>query len=443
MPVRVSHGKDLEIRMEFESGVDSSELSLVHRGSPEVSAAADNHGAGLVVDVAIVGGGGAGLNLVLALDHAARVSGRRAPSVALIDPVRRSGQDRTWCWWAGVEGQPEWVTPLLTRSWPTMRMVDAGGHAKSYDLAPLRYQMLRSADLYAAADAALERLGGVRITAAADRVSDGMPHAVVRAGDQRVMASWVFDSRPTPPTGPGSTALLQHFRGWTVRFAPGTVKLDENVATLMDFSVPQPARGVAFAYCLPLSEDTALVEYTEFSPSVLDSARYDEALRSYLARTWGGLAYTVEDVEDGVIPMTDATFARRTGDRLFRLGTAGGATRASTGYTFSAMQRQATQIAELLLEDRLPVPPRPYPMRHRWMDAVLLRALDRGYIDGPRLFAGLFADHPSDRVIRFLDGTSSAVDELAIMGSTPTPAMMRSALEDASARFRRVLSGRS
>jgi lycopene beta-cyclase len=145
----------------------------------------------------------------------------------------------------------------------------------------------------------------------------------------------------------------------------------------------------------------------------------------------------VEATEDGVIPMTDASFARRTGDRLFRLGTAGGATRASTGYTFSAMQRQAAQIAELLLEERLPLPPRPYPLRHRWMDAVLLRALDRGYVDGPRLFTSLFADNPSDRVIRFLDGTSSPADELAIMGSTPMTAMTRSAVEDAVVRLKR------
>ncbi|MBT0771313.1 hypothetical protein KIH74_20415 [Kineosporia sp. J2-2] len=398
-----------------------------------------NHGAGRLVDVAVVGGGGAGLSLVLALDHAARVSGRRPPSIALVDPVRRSGQDRTWCWWAPVDGQPAWIAPLIAHTWPTMRMVDGEGAAQTYDLAPLRYQMLRSADLYAAADAALERLGAIRITAAADSVTDGMPHAVVRAGGERIMAGWVFDSRPTAPSSPGSTSMLQHFRGWTVRFPQGSPPLDENVATLMDFSVPQPGRGVAFAYCLPLSADRALVEYTEFSPSVLDSGRYDEALRAYLRSTWGDLPYTVEAVEDGVIPMTDATFARRTGDRLFRLGTAGGATRASTGYTFSAMQRQAAQIAELLLDERLPLPPRPYPLRHRWMDAVLLRALDRGYVDGPRLFAGLFADHPSDRVVRFLDGTSTPADELAIMGSTPTPAMMRSALEDATARLGRLL----
>ncbi|GAA3608205.1 lycopene cyclase family protein [Kineosporia mesophila] len=397
-----------------------------------------DRGAGLLVDVAIVGGGGAGLSLVLALEHAARTSGRRAPSIAVIDPVRRTGQDRTWCWWASEHDQPAWLAPLLTHTWPTMRLVNGQGATKTYDLAPLRYQMLRSADLYAAADAALERMGGVRITAAADDVYDGMPHAVVRAGDERIRASWVFDSRPSPPSAPGSTQLLQHFRGWTVRFPDGSAKLDENVATLMDFSVPQPDRGVAFAYCLPVAADIALIEYTEFSPAVLDPARYDEALRSYLDRIWPGVTYRIEAQEDGVIPMTDASFARRTGDRLFRLGTAGGATRASTGYTFSAMQRQAQQIAELLLDDRLPVPPRPYPLRHRWMDAVMLRALDRGYVDGPGLFTSLFERNPSDRVIRFLDGTSSPADELAIMSSTPAPAMMRSAMEDASARLKRI-----
>jgi len=45
--------------------------------------------------------------------------------------------------------------------------------------------------------------------------------------------------------------------------------------------------------------------------------------------------------------MTDAVLAARGGPRTVRIGTAGGATRPSTGYTFSAMQRQAADIARM------------------------------------------------------------------------------------------------
>jgi len=387
------------------------------------------------VEVAIVGAGGAGLSLVLALDEAVRRTGVRPPSVAVVDPVRRTGRDRTWCWWDVADGGPDWITPILTRTWSAMRLVDAEGRSLIHDLAPLRYQMLSSTDLYRAAGAALERLGARRWTVSVDRVEDGDRQAVVVAGGRRLRANWVLDSRPAQPARPGSTQLLQHFLGWTVDFGNQNTGIDENVPTLMDFTVPQPDRGVAFGYCLPLSERRALVEYTEFSPAVLTPAEYEAALRGHLARTWPGLSFSVEASETGVIPMTDAVFPRRVGRRVFRLGTAGGATRGSTGYTFAAMQRQAVRVAELLLAGREPLPPRPYPRRHRWMDAVLLRALDRRQIDAANLFTGLFADHPSARVIGFLDGTSSPAQELAIMASTPVPAMTRAALGDLTARL--------
>ena len=59
-----------------------------------------------------------------------------------------------------------------------------------------------------------------------------------------------------------------------------------------------------------------------------------------------------------------------------------------------------------------PLPPPAYPARHRWMDSVLLRALDRGLVDGPELFTRLLLGNPPERVLRFLDGGTSPLDEL-------------------------------
>lgn len=366
------------------------------------------------VDIAIVGAGGAGLSLVLALDRA--FAGRDdRPSVALFDPVRRAANDRTWCWWAI---GPTPLEQLLTRSWPRMALIDARGEEASYRLSPARYVMLRSADLYAAAGSAIQRLGVVRVE---EELTDL----------ETIDARWVFDSRPARPRRPGGTFLLQHFRGWFIRF--DRPMLDENLATLMDFELPQPRSGVAFCYCLPLAADRALVEYTEFSPARLESPEYDQALRRYLQKRWPGMGFTVEETEDGAIPMTDAPFARRQG-RVVRIGTAGGATRPSTGYTFAAIQRQVTDIARAAVAGRPPLPRPAYPARHRWMDAVLLRALDTGAVDGPQLLTDLFRHNPTMRVIRFLDGASSPAEDLAVMRSTPALAMARSALADAGSR---------
>lgn len=62
------------------------------------------------------------------------------------------------------------------------------------------------------------------------------------------------------------------------------------------------------------------------------------------------------------------------------------------------------------------------------MDALLLRALDDGAIDGADFLAGLFERHPTERVLRFLDGATSPVEDLAVMASAPKTVMMRTML---------------
>jgi lycopene beta-cyclase len=62
------------------------------------------------------------------------------------------------------------------------------------------------------------------------------------------------------------------------------------------------------------------------------------------------------------------------------------------------------------------------------MDALLLRAIDSGRLDGAAFLADLFRRHPADRVLRFLDGASSPREELRVMASAPRGPMLRSLL---------------
>lgn len=365
--------------------------------------------------IVVVGAGAAGLALVC------RLAAQGTPDVVLVS-APEPAPPRTWCSW--VQG-PQWWDDAVSHTWHRVALHDASGAEQQHDLAPLRYTMVRSPDYEALADRLLE--GRVeRRTAAVSQVRDG---TVVGDGGLRLAADLVFDTRPAPPLRPGRTALLQHFRGWFVRTAEDA--FDPAVAGLMDFRPAQPAGGVAFRYVLPASPREALVEHTVFSRAAASDAQYDAAL----AEATAGLPpFEVRAVERGAIPMTDAPFARRVGPRVFRLGGGGGATRPSTGYTFSGAQRQAEAVAAAVADGRDPCPPLPYPPRHLLMDAVLLRALDRGGLDGAAFFADLFRRHPVDRVLRFLDGSTTLREDLAVMASAPRTPMLRAAL--ASARHR-------
>ncbi|CAM5418387.1 lycopene cyclase [Streptomyces spiroverticillatus] len=381
-------------------------------------------------EIAVIGAGAAGLSLAHRLCEPAR--GRRGLEVTLVDvpPGPLRPPERTWCFWEEPGGAYD---DVLTASWDRLRLRGRTGEEVHCPLAPSRYKMLRSPDFERMVYERLDAAPRVRrVEATVDGIADMGPGAVVRGRDPagaplRLRARWVFDSRPPRALPPARTLLLQHFRGWFVRTAHAC--FDPAVADLMDFRTPQPSHGLSFGYVLPLGTREALVEYTEFSARPLDDDGYDRALRYYTSRVLGLGAFDVTGVEQGVIPMTDARFPRRTGSSVFRIGTAGGATRPSTGYTFAAVQRQSAAVAHALARGRLPQPPPAYPARARAMDGVLLRALATGRVDGGRFFTRLFRDVGPERMLRFLDGRTSWSEDFAIGLRTPVLPMLRTAAE--------------
>ncbi|MFF7333914.1 lycopene cyclase family protein [Streptomyces sp. NPDC008150] len=386
----------------------------------------------LEADVAVVGAGAAGLSLAHLL--ARRAPGERRVTVVLVEapPGPLRPPPRTWCYW---EAGPGPADAALTASWRRLRVHGPDGTAVECDIDPLRYKMLRSDDYECLVARDLERSPDVRrLEAAAESVEavDGgaVVHARTAEGRPRqVRARWVFDSRPPARLPAGRTTLLQHFHGWFVHHDRPV--FDPDVVDLMDFRTPQPAHGLSFAYVLPTGTGRALVEYTEFSAAVLDAPAYEKALRHYTGEVLRlrERDFAITATETGVIPMTDAPFARRTGPGVFRIGAAGGATRPSTGYTFAAVQRQTRAVAAALRAGRHPLPPPAHSARSRAMDAVLLRALDSGRVDGAAFFTRLFARVPPARLLRFLDGRTRLHEDLSIGLRTPVLPMLRSAAE--------------
>ncbi|WP_425244646.1 lycopene cyclase family protein [Streptomyces citrinus] len=378
--------------------------------------------------MAIIGAGAAGLSLA---DHLAPTPHGSPLTVTLIDapPGPLRPPRRTWCFWESATGRYD---EAVTASWRTLRVHGRDGRAVQDSLGPLRYKMIRSDDFEALIDRRLaHRPGFTRrdgTVEAVEGAADGARVLLREPGGalRTVSARWVFDSRPLDSLPRARTTLLQHFRGWFLRTPEPA--FDTRAVELMDFRTPQPERGLAFCYMLPTSSRTALVEYTRFSASLLADEEYDQALRSYTRQVLGLRDIEIEATEDGVIPMTDARFARQVGDSVFRIGTAGGATRPSTGYTFSTIQRQARATAQALLAGRRPVPPRPHSRRSLAMDAVLLHGLDSGRIDGAAFFTRLFSRVPMERLLGFLDGDTTLLQDIGIGLRGPTGPLLRSAV---------------
>ncbi|MGW1727996.1 lycopene cyclase family protein [Streptomyces sp. NPDC002306] len=384
----------------------------------------------LQADVAIVGAGAAGLSLAHLLSYS--TPGIRPLSVVLVNapPGPLRPPHRTWCFWERGGGRYD---AAMTAAWKSLRVRTPDGRVIEDDIGPLRYKMIRSNDFENLIAYDLTQNAEVqRLEATVDMlepVTDGAQvYARTAAGlPLTVRARWLFDSRPLGSLPSARTTLLQHFHGWFVRserpvFDPRTVEL-------MDFRVPQPSRGLSFGYVLPISRRQALVEYTEFSPSVLSRHGYETALRHYTEDVLGLLDLEVISTETGAIPMTDAPFARQIAPSIFRIGAAGGATRPSTGYTFAGLQRQTEAVASALLSGRRPLPPPAHSARSRAMDAVMLRALDSGRVDGAAFFAHLFTRVPMERLLRFLDGRTRLHEDLLVGLHTPVLPILRAAAE--------------
>lgn len=375
---------------------------------------------------------GAGPSGIALLDALARV-GLGDLRVLLVDREQRRGDDRTWCFW---ETEPGPFEHVVAHRWPALDVhgPDPQAPGRRLELAPYTYKMIRGGDFFAASDAWLAGRPQVeRRVGEVQQVRTEGDAAVAIIDGERVEASWGFDATSVSLEHvDGYHLLLQHFLGWEITTSDD--RFDPGVATFMDFRVPQRG-GTCFVYVLPTSPREALVEYTVFSPSVWPREAYEAELRAYLADVRGIDTYEVGRVETGVIPMTDRPFPARRGERIVTIGTAGGQTKASTGYTFQRVLRHARALAEALARTGRPHLPQRW-RRHDWMDGVLLRALATERQDGAAFFSRLLERNPPQRVLAFLDEDTTLAQEVALMASVDIPLFWRVGVEVSWRRWR-------
>ncbi|WP_116127546.1 lycopene cyclase family protein [Lewinella sp. IMCC34183] len=360
-------------------------------------------------DVAVLGGGLAGLSILYHLQTAGKLAGKQ---VLLVDPERKSGHDRTWSFWERGEGPFE---EIVYKHWNQVTLHNTNDHC-TCDLAPYTYKLIRSTEFYAYANGVVDGINGLtRLPGLATDVKTDGKEVTFRVAGKAYRSGVAYSSLPHPldHREVKQPYLDQHFRGWYVETEEDV--FDPERATLMDFRTPQLGE-TRFFYVLPFTARRAVVEIAIFSNDHLRTEQYDDLLTTYIREHWTGGGYRIEQTEAGNIPMTTYPFPQRQGNLIY-IGLGGGAARPSTGYTFYGLQRQLAAMAARFPQIGLePV----WPNRHLLYDATLLRILEKNSLPGDQVFVNLFRKNPADRVLAFLNGESSLWQELALMSTVPT-----------------------
>lgn len=341
--------------------------------------------------------------------------------ILLIDKVKKEANDRTWCFW---ETTPGLFQNIVYKEWQQLWFHD---HHFSSLLAihPYRYKLIRGKDFYEYCLAVIRQQPNIEIMQAVieDMYSHGEETWLLADGI-KYKASYIFNSLlpSSLPLKESDYYLLQHFKGWVIETKQPFFNEDE--ATLMDFRVPQ-LKGATFVYVMPFSSTKALVEYTLFSEELLTQEAYDTGLRNYLSEKLSLPGFTILEEETGVIPMTDYAFPASQ-HHIINIGTAGGQTKASSGYTFRFIQKHSAAITALLAQGKAPLVRR--SRRFDFYDKTLLSVLASQSVPPHTIFTTLFRKNKPQQVLRFLDNESSFTDELKIISSLPAFPFLKAAI---------------
>ena len=376
-------------------------------------------------DYIITGSGASGLMLAYRM---ANDSFFDNSSILIIDKEKKNSDDRTWCFWENGEG--EW-DELLHKSWDKI-LFESNIYKNTIPLQSYAYKMLRSGVFYDKLWKFINTKNNIRFIE--DTVVDikgSTNGAIVETLKSKYFTTKLLNSidlNKNYTLQKKYPVLLQHFCGWFIETDKNL--FDDSTATFMDFTVDQK-RNTRFMYVLPISPNKALFEYTLFSKEVLTKDEYEDELLKYLA-TKSITEYTITEIEQGVIPMTSYKFWKQNSKNILHIGTIGGWTKASTGYTFKNTSKKTIQLIAFLKAENDFTHFRK-KTRFWWYDLLLIDVLSSYNHLGSKLFSTLFKRNSLKNVFRFLDEETIFIEDLRIMLSMPP-------LRFIKALFRRVLN---
>jgi len=361
-------------------------------------------------DILITGAGLAGLSLL----YRAMKSGIwKTEKIIIVDKSDKSGNDKTWSFWKTV---PTDFEDIIHHQWKDLVFYSNDGKKIPLKNGGYTYNSIKSIDFYLHIISALQHYPNISF------VQDDIIDMSSSAGECKLitpsatyLSKYLFNSiYIKPQLLKGEQYFLQHFKGIRIKTDQSAIPVTE--AYLMDFRTGQE-HGTTFFYTLPMAKDELFIEYTLFSASLLPLAEYDRQIRIYLTEILKIDVYEILEEEFGFIPMTDHQFKRFEGN-IIHIGTAGGDTRASTGYTFTNTQKTIDKIINSVQSNGHPFfETENISVKAQLYDAALLQVLAKRKYEGYQLFYDLFSKTSACRIFAFLDAETSVFEDMHIMKS--------------------------
>ena len=341
-------------------------------------------------DYIIIGGGCAGLSLAYELDAKNKLKDKTLAIIETRDSYKR---DKTWSFWKITDHNFE---DCVIKSWNNFSVNSKIGHyeVKNNDYP---YQTIDSGLFYKKVLDQIKQNKNIKF--------------FKNTKNLNLKSSIVFNSIPLKSDNVSN--LWQHFKGIEIKTEKNI--FDDKIFNLMDFDCDQ-RKNVHFFYTLPFAKNKALVETTWLSRLNDNSLNdYDKQLENYIHNTLKIKNYSIEYKEQGAIPLFFPSTKKNS--NIINIGSAGGMTRLSTGYTFLNIQSHTKYIVNQI-ENIKKTKIYNFGRKYKLLDNIFLRVLKRYPEKMPSIFLRMF-EAPSSAIIKFLSNKSNFLDDLRIILKMP------------------------
>ena len=341
-------------------------------------------------DYIIIGGGCAGLSLAYELEINEKLKDK---NLAIIEPRAEYKKDKTWSFWRVV---PHNFDDCVKKSWENFS-INIPKKTNHLECVSYPYQSIDSGMFYKKINSKLKENKNISFFKDLKEVNS--------------KNSFIFNS--VPSIKKDFRNLWQHFCG--VEIETQNNFFDDEIFNLMDFDCNQ-RESVHFFYTLPYSKNTALIETTWLSRMNDGSQKdYDNQIKDYIENHLKLKNYKIIYKEEGAIPLFYPTYKKE--KNKINIGTAGGMTRLSTGYTFLNIQEHSKYICKNI-ENISNTKKFEINKKYQFLDDIFLRVLDKNPEMMPDIFFNMFKGSPK-AVIKFLSNKSNFVEDLSIILKMP------------------------
>ena len=366
---------------------------------------------------------GNGLSALLTLFEMVQTGRFSDKKILLIDSDSKNKNDRTWCFWDSENLFDEITTKKWQKAW-----FKNENFTNQLNLHPYEYKMVRSADFYQLIFDEIAKHPNIEIFQ--DEVVDFSElgnHCVVKTKTKSFTCNQVFNSIYNPELVKSQTKfplVQQHFIGWFIKSKEAV--FTENCPTFMDFSVAQKG-NTRFMYVLPTSSTEALLEYTLFSKDLLSKEEYEIEIENYIQKL-GITEYEIVEKEQGNIPMTCFPFWKNNSKNIINIGSAGGWSKASTGYTFKNSVKKSKELVQFL-QTRTDFT-KFHKINKFWCyDLLLIDILYQTNQYGSAIFSSMFKSGKAALIFKFLDEETSFWEDLQVIWMCPKGLFIKALLK--------------